>query len=427
MATVRKREWGEGKEAWILTYTDDAGKRRQETFNSKKAADNRRREVEHEIDIGVHVSKGETLTLFQAIDQYIADSERLFRLGDVTRGTVSNRTEYAKRIPPCLGRKLVTEITPADAQSWTDSLREKYKPNTVNSSCVFLESVLKFCLRKKWLKRNPLLGEPMERPRQDKRAKIPSIEDLGKLLQTVSTLIWDRGSGDKTHLLINVNRLCAITLGIYAGLRPGEVFGLHWEDIDQEAGLIRVQHNFTWRDGLKAPKTKAGIRKVPLNKQIEFGLSCVARYWAARTHAESQADRRQSGGAFQNRIHRHFRESLGDYDRKGFVIRSRNGGPLSCHNSPDFFNTLMRSAGLVDEAGKPKFTMHALRHAHASLLLKENLPLHQLKQVMGHASAQFTIDTYGHIFPEDRQIFDVSARIGDKMDATRMRQRLITH
>jgi integrase len=426
MATVRKREWGEGKEAWILTYTDDAGKRRQETFNSKKAADNRRREVEHEIDIGVHVSKGETLRLYDAVDEYIRDCERLCRLGDMKNGTVWNRKGCAKRVPAWLGAMRVTDITSQDVQRWIDELRETYKPRTVNGDYVLVFCVMQFCVKRKWLRRNTLRDERVTLPKMSKRAKIPSIEDLGTLLATANDILMN--GTDIGNVLTNANRLCAIILGIYGGLRPSEAFGLHWEDINYETGFIHVQRGYTWRDGLKPPKTAAGNRKVPLNKQIVYGLDQVARYWAAKLFTQSQLDRSQRGSTFAARIIKNFRDGRGEFtNRSGFVIKSRTGDPLSSHRSWYFFDPVMKRAGLVDQDGKIKFTQHALRHAHASLLLKENLPLHQLKQVMGHSSAQFTIDAYGHIFPEDDLLSATSNAIADRgLDATRMRHRLIS-
>lgn len=55
MASVKKRRWthrGETKEAWVLRYTDNDRERRMETFKSKKAADERRKVIEQEIDMG---------------------------------------------------------------------------------------------------------------------------------------------------------------------------------------------------------------------------------------------------------------------------------------------------------------------------------------------------------------------------------------
>jgi hypothetical protein len=50
MATVRKRTWGDGKEAWVVAYTDNDGKRRLQTFKTEEAAQIGRKIVERDSD-----------------------------------------------------------------------------------------------------------------------------------------------------------------------------------------------------------------------------------------------------------------------------------------------------------------------------------------------------------------------------------------
>ncbi len=40
-----------------------------------------------------------------------------------------------------------------------------------------------------------------------------------------------------------------------------------------------------------------------------------------------------------------------------------------------------------------------MRHTFASLLLQQGEPLHYVKDQLGHASIQTTVDVYGHIVP----------------------------
>ena len=77
MASVKKRRWthrGETKEDWVLRYTDNDRKRRMETFKSKKAADERRKVIEQEIDMGIHTAKREDDATRLAVD----DASRQF-------------------------------------------------------------------------------------------------------------------------------------------------------------------------------------------------------------------------------------------------------------------------------------------------------------------------------------------------------------
>jgi integrase len=62
-------------------------------------------------------------------------------------------------------------------------------------------------------------------------------------------------------------------------------------------------------------------------------------------------------------------------------------------------------AGIVDADGKPKYTLHSLRHFFASWCINRRqdggleLPLKLVQARMGHAAISMTADTYGHLFP----------------------------
>jgi integrase len=57
-------------------------------------------------------------------------------------------------------------------------------------------------------------------------------------------------------------------LAVYAGLRRGEICGLHWSDVDLTARQIVVRHNRVTVDGHVqelTTKTRSGRRSVPLS------------------------------------------------------------------------------------------------------------------------------------------------------------------
>ena len=70
-----------------------------------------------------------------------------------------------------------------------------------------------------------------------------------------------------------------------------------------------------------------------------------------------------------------------------------NRDPLSRALAP-----LQHAAGISDTA-KPKYGMHSLRHAAASLFIEQGFSPKRVQALMGHSSIQVTFDTYGHLFP----------------------------
>lgn len=62
-----------------------------------------------------------------------------------------------------------------------------------------------------------------------------------------------------------------ISLVLFTGMRRGEVLGLQWEDIDVEEGMISISRavSYTTNQPIPStPKTKNGIRKIPLDPQL---------------------------------------------------------------------------------------------------------------------------------------------------------------
>jgi len=76
------------------------------------------------------------------------------------------------------------------------------------------------------------------------------------------------------------------------------------------------------------------------------------------------------------------------------VFPSEAGGPLCADN---FRSRVFRR--MIEVADVPRFRFHDIRHTYASLLLTQGESLHYVKEQMGHASIQTTVDVYGHLVP----------------------------
>lgn len=59
---------------------------------------------------------------------------------------------------------------------------------------------------------------------------------------------------------------------LYAGLRCGELQALRWEDVNLNAGVIRVERSWDPMAGPVAPKSAAGRRKVPIAAALRAEL-----------------------------------------------------------------------------------------------------------------------------------------------------------
>jgi integrase len=248
---VRERTWeyptGSGKwsRAWIVDVSHNGKRIPQETFESKKAALKREREIKNELDGGIFTSPHKTLTVAAAIDEYIGDLERRHRLGDCTFASVMSRRAEFKRLPAKLTCRKLTEVSSDVVQQLIDELRERYAARTVIHSYRALTGLLNFCVKRKWIARSVLHDEPAKLPKSAQRTNIPTVEDLRALFQAV----WEQEHAKGASLLTYVNRIAAVHLCLGVGLRSSETYGLHWEDLDYERRLIHVRRTSTALDG----------------------------------------------------------------------------------------------------------------------------------------------------------------------------------
>ncbi len=52
------------------------------------------------------------------------------------------------------------------------------------------------------------------------------------------------------------------------------------------------------------------------------------------------------------------------------------------------------------DLGLPAQRFHDLRHAAATFLIAQGVPLRVVMEILGHSTIATTADTYGHVMPE---------------------------
>jgi integrase len=116
------------------------------------------------------------------------------------------------------------------------------------------------------------------------------------------------------------------SLALYRGLRPGELTGLRWEDVDLANGVIRVRRSLKrGRAGL-APgelKTETSKRTLPMADPVRAALTALRR--------EQAADRLKLGPHYQ--------------DRHDLVFRDHAGRPMSRQRLNLAFKDVLEAAG----------------------------------------------------------------------------------
>jgi len=167
-----------------------------------------------------------------------------------------------------------------------------------------------------------------------------------------------------------------LILGAWAGLRCGEICGLRWAAVDLGAGALQVERSLSQTAGGVlhdlAPKTAAGVRTVPLGRQV-VGL--------LRAHKGRQDEMRLAAGRRWNRA--------------GYVICRQSGEPVKPANLSSAWARFCRVHGL------PVARLHDLRHSFATAIFEQGGEgmLKVVQELLGHVDPTITAKTYLHTTP----------------------------
>jgi integrase len=80
---------------------------------------------------------------------------------------------------------------------------------------------------------------------------------------------------------------------------------------------------------------------------------------------------------------------------------------------PSAFTSAYRALLLRRKLTGPNF--HALRHSHASQMLRAGVDFKMISERLGHSKVAFTMDTYAHLFPGMDE--EAARRVGETLDA----------
>lgn len=374
MAVYDRRERDpnyKGNKPWVADYTDADGKRRAPGFRTRDAANAYYRRAQDEVSRGVHEARAQSMTFGEATKAWLDQCRLRTKISataphsehKMLEGTLQNYERCAERhVLPALGRIKLCDLTQKRCQDFIYEKAAQYGGGVQKLCGIIVTLVLKHAMDS-GMKRI-ILRTPLKVPMPDQRIRIPTLAELNQLLRSLET----RFHLENRH--VHEYRDPMIKLGMFAGLRAGEVSGLQWENLDFVNGVIQVRHSFSPTDGLKGPKTKAGVRDIPMAQKICQALQPVGQ----------RAGWPSTGFVFLGGLH-------------------RDGLPIYEAIRGEYFYYSMKHAGLVDENGKMLFTFHALRHAFASLLIRAGYSQIEVAKLMGHGNLR-SLEVYSHLFED---------------------------
>lgn len=310
-----------------------------------------------------HVSRRSSLTLGVYLTQRWLPANRVALRSSTWAGYCSN---IALHVVPAIGRVPLRHLRPEHFERlYADLLAHgnHARAGGLDSKTVLeIHMVLRRALDDA-VRRGMLLSNPAAVARAPKRRPLASAAFRAWNAQQLRAFL-DVCADHRLH--------AALWVSANTGMRRGELLGLRWGDVELEAARLSVNRSLI-SVGYELHETRGKTRTARRSIDLDEQTIAVLRDW---------------------RAHRAEEDSTFDVnDQDAYVFAKSDGRPIHPHLMSDAFKKLVKRSGL------PRIRLHDLRHTHATLLLKEGVPIKVVSERLGHSTPAFTMATYQHILP----------------------------
>jgi len=159
---------------------------------------------------------------------------------------------------------------------------------------------------------------------------------------------------DETDILLKYSEgiwFEMILLAVRTGLRFGELIALKWEDVDIDSGIITINRNLV--RGFEGSPKNNRTRIVPMTQNVIMMFK----------------DKQESNG---------------------YIFKNRKGKPMIYNSCRKKLQAICKKAGIKEIA------WHALRHSFATHLVRKNVSIVTIKELLGHSDIKMTL-RYSHL------------------------------
>lgn len=276
----------------------------------------------------------------------------------------SYRSVIRQHLVPALGKKRLRDLTVLDVDQLLAAKYDAgYSGSTVQRIRMTLMKALRHAERRDLVVRNVAALSDLRRAKPTEGRSL-SPNQAAKLLAVAPS--------DRLGITVE--------LGLYLGLRPGEVLGLQWCDIDLDRGTLSVRRSLKRENNmllLGDTKTPGSRRTLAMPDPLKVAL---------RRHKEQQdSDRERADDLWS------------EFD---LVVTTALGTAVDPSNAR---RTLDR---LCDKSGIGHWNPNSLRHSFASLMSLQGAPMEEVADAMGHVDTRMTSRVYRHNL---KSVVDVAA------------------
>lgn len=361
--TIRQRKDGTWEGRYTLGRNPGTGKQIQKSVYGKTQREVRQslQQITTAIDEGVYVAPSK-LSVEQWLNMWLEDY-----CVDVKPRTLDKyRSTVKVRLVPHLGKIKLSDLSTHHIQHvyngflrGADGFRQ-LSTKSIRDTHGTLHRALQQAVELDYIKINP--SDRCRLPRIEKTDIKPmDSQQIGAFLHAIK--------GNRYERLFMVD--------LFTGLRMGEILALSWDCVDFDKGTLRVYRQLHQVKGkyifgtLKNDKPRA-LTVAPSVLEVLKEQRAQQRLW-----------KMAAGSVWEN--------------TEDLVFTNEIGG----HLSPNSVRTALHRC--TERIGVEGFRFHDLRHSYAVTSLQAGDDLKTLQSNLGHHTAAFTMDVYGHVTQEMQQ------------------------
>lgn len=393
MAKIKKREDGRYEKKITVGRNKDGSLNRKTVYaKTQKELDQKCAEILHQVSLGT-LSADEHAVFGELAETWVED----FKPGISDKMRLRYKSVLHTQLAP-LHKMKIKELKPMHLQQIINKMVDAgYAQKSMLTVKQTATQILDLAVQNDIVFRNVFA-----------KVKVPHVEPAERLPITDEQrkLILATWQGHRMGL--------PTLLMLYCGLRRGEMLALLWSDIDLTAGTLSVNKAAdmpTNASSVKKPKTKAGIRNVPIPDIIRPAVL------QARANADSLyvCPAVQTGGMMSAQAY--------DMAWKSYMHYLN-----LCAGGRDKIRTKNKNGEvqfLPAVQAMESFTAHQLRHAYATTLYDAGVDVKTAQKLLGHSDFSVTMKIYTHLSSQKEQqgIENLNAFLNSQVgDVTRLRK-----
>ena len=381
---AKTRQYGEGSiyrdgnryRAQISIGKDENGKIKYKKFSGATEQEVKKKLREFKAQANKFSCVNNKLTLSEYLDHWLNDYQK-----NKIKSQSFDRLENTVRIhiKPTIGCLQISTIRTLDIQELINNkyYKEELSYSSVKKIYDALNAAFKFNLsltpQERVVEYNPC--EAVIMPSEPKfKKKMATFFNEGELEKIKNEI----GANFKHVDGKKYPYGAAYILILNTGLRVGECSALNKSDIDIENRRIYIGKNY--------------VRYKKRNKKGEASGTYIAGVSDGTKTYTGQRWINLNNAAFQA-----CQELMNLHPDTDSLVTSKEKSRVIPQQLERTFKTILKNCAIEDQRN-----IHTLRHTFASLLIKRNIGVKTVSNILGHSSIKITLDTYTHLFEEQK-------------------------